>query len=130
MANVVKIDDTNIISIIHGGQAGLPRPFAQDIYLVEVDIAGTSYVVNIEALEPQLTEGMRLNFFREPNNPYDSMAIVIKDSLGNKLGYVPRARNDILSRLMDAGKLLYGTVNSKEKFGDWLKVTVQVYLCD
>ena len=31
---------------------------------------------------------------------------------------------------MDGGKLLYGTINSKEIIDRWVKITIQVYLDD
>jgi hypothetical protein len=130
MGDIIKINETNIASVLKAiGTEGLQKPFSQNIYLVDVQIAGTAYIEDIEKIEPLLTERTRLQFFRE-NNPYDPMAIVIKDSNGNKLGYIPRAQNEILSRLMDAGKLLYGNIVSKEFVKKWLKITIQVYLCD
>ena len=129
MADIVKIDGGNIINILHGG-IDLDKPFSNTIYLIDAHIAGTTYVDEIDILEPELTFGKRLNFFREPDNEYDEHAIVIKDDNGNKLGYVPKNKNEILSRLMDAGKLLYGTVYEKEKIGNWLKITIQIYLDD
>jgi len=59
-----------------------------------------------------------------------------KRELGNsinkdkKLGYIPRDKNEILSRLMDAGKLIYGTVYKKERIGKWLKITIRIFLSD
>lgn len=44
------------------------------------------------------------------DNEYDERTIAIKNENGDKLGYIPRDKNEILSRLMDAGKLLYGEV--------------------
>lgn len=129
MADIVKIDGGNIVNILHGG-IDLGKPFSNTIYLVDAHIAGTTYIDNIDILEPELTFGKKLNFFREPNNEYDKHAIVIKDDIGNKLGYVPKGKNEILSRLMDAGKLLYGTVYEKERIGNWLKITIQIYLDD
>ena len=73
---------------------------------------------------------MKLKFVREANNPHDTLAIMVKDHDGNKLGYVPKQKNEILSRLMDAGKLIYGTVNKKERFGNWLKITIQIFMED
>ena len=131
MADIVKIDSGNILSILHAsGDAVIPNPFEKQIYLVDVHIAGTTYIENIDELEPELTIGKRLQFFREPDNIYDSMAIVIKDEKNNKLGYIPKEKNEILSRLMDAGKLIYGTVYAKQKIGNWHKITIQVYLDD
>ncbi len=129
MADIVEINDGNIMQLLHGG-IDIGRPFSNCIYLINVHIAGTSHIDNIDKLEPELVKGKRLNFFRESNNEYDERAIVIKNENGDKLGYVPRNKNEILSRLMDAGKLLYGEVYAKELVGNWWKITVQVFLDD
>lgn len=131
MADIIKINESNIIGILNnGGKLDIGKPFSQEIFLIEVHIAGTSHIENIDELEPKLTEGVEVSFFREPNNIYDDRAIVVKDKEGNKLGYVPRANNEILSRLMDAGKLVYGKVKSKEKIGIWVKIEMEVFLKD
>ncbi|MFV0267763.1 MAG: HIRAN domain-containing protein [Draconibacterium sp.] len=70
----------------------------------------------------------RLDFFREPDNPHDAKAIVIKNMDGIKVGYVPREDNVIFSRLMDAGKLLFGRITYKEMKGKWLKIDIKIYL--
>ena len=79
-------------------------------------------------LEPRLNIDDKLDFFREPDNPYDHKAIVIKNAGGAKIGYVPKADNVIFSRLMDAGKLLFGRIASKEMKGNWLKIKIKLYL--
>lgn len=129
MADIVKIDSNNVVSLLHGGLS-LGKPFANTIYLVDTHIAGTSYVENIEALEPTLETGKKLKFIREPKNPYDELAIKVTDEEGNKIGYIPKSKNEIMARLMDGGKLLYGTVYEKEFVGEWLKITIQVFLDD
>lgn len=91
-------------------------------------MAGTSFIEGIEELEPHLNIGDKLEFFREPDNPHDSKAIVIKNADGVKVGYVPRADNVIFSRLMDAGKLLFGRITNKEMRGTWLKMDIKIYL--
>jgi hypothetical protein len=91
-------------------------------------VAGTSYVEGIEELAPYLNVDDKLDFFREPGNPHDSKAIVVKNADGVKIGYVPRADNAIFSRLMDAGKLLFARISSKEMQGSWLKIDIKVYL--
>ena len=131
MSDIIKIDNSNIIGILNsGGGLDIGKPFQQEIFLIEVHIAGTTHIENIDELEPKLVEGVEVSFFREPNNKYDDKAIVVKDKDGNKLGYVPRANNEILSRLMDAGKLVYGKVKSKEKIDSWVKIEMEVYLKD
>ena len=79
-------------------------------------------------MEPHLHIDEKLDFFREPDNPYDSKAIVIKTVGGVKIGYVPKADNAIFSRLMDAGKLLFARIVSKEMSGKWLEIAIKVYL--
>ncbi len=131
MSNVIKIDGSNIVNILNNkGALDIEKPFSREIFLIEVHIAGTTHIDNIDVLEPKLTEGVEVQFFREPNNQYDSKAIVVKDKEGNKLGYIPKEKNEILSRLMDAGKLLYGKVKTKKKLGDWVKIEMEVYLKD
>jgi len=64
-----------------------------------------------------------------PTYPYiDFYAIVIKNADGVKIGYVPKADNMIFSRLMDAGKLLFGRITLKEMQGKWLKIDIKVFL--
>ena len=131
MGEILKINGGNIATVLHG-QHGLDigKPFAKQIYLVDAHIAGTTHVDNINEIEPRLEVGKRLKFLREPDNKYDKQAIVVKDEDNHKIGYVPKDKNEILSRLMDAGKLVYGTIREKEYIGDWLKITMQVYLDD
>ena len=131
MSNLVKKDDnTGLMGLLHGGQGGLtiPKPFEHDIFLFDSYIAGTSFIEGIEELEPHLKIDDRLDFFREPDNPYDTKAIVIKNTDGIKVGYVPREDNVIFSRLMDAGKLLFGRITNKEMKGKWLKINIKIYL--
>lgn len=52
---------------------------------------------------------------------------MIKNSDGIKIGYVPKADNVIFARLMDAGKLLFSRITSKEMQGAWLKIGIKVY---
>ena len=110
------------------GELTMPKPFEREIFLFDTYIAGTSFVEGIEELEQHLNEGDKLDFFREPDNKYDSKAIVIKTDNGVKIGYVPRNDNAIFSRLMDAGKLLFGRITSKKGYGKWAKINIQVSL--
>lgn len=129
MGDIIKINGGNIVQILHGS-AEIGKPFSQNIYLVDAHIAGTTYIDNIEDLEPELRLGMKLKFLREPKNEFDKLAIKVLDENDNKIGYVPRTKNAILARLMDAGKLLYATIYEKDFEGDWLKITMQIYLAD
>lgn len=117
MRDLVKTGGGDLIKLLHGqgGEVVIPVPFAKDVFLFDTYIAGTTHIPDMDELEPQLAVADRLSFFREPDNPHDPQAIVIKTSSGAKIGYVPQRDNVIFARLMDAGKLLFGTITTKEK---------------
>ena len=110
-------------------KTGLPKPFVQEVELLNCNIAGTTFL-NLEDIEPKLKKHQLLVLKREPKNEYDDNAILILTEDGQKLGYVPQEKNEVLSNLMDAGKLLFGKLNEKTWVDDWLKLDVQVYLRD
>ncbi len=130
MSNIVESGKGGVIDLFHGKNGGLaiPKPFEHDIFLFDTYVAGTTHIEGIEELEPHLNIGDKLDFFREPDNYYDSKAIVIKTADGVKIGYVPKDDNVVFSRLMDAGKLLFGKITTKDKKGNWVKIEIGIYM--
>jgi hypothetical protein len=104
-------------------------PYTQDIHLLDCHVAGTSHL-DLAGVEPQLLSGDLLVLRREPDNPHDPLAILILDRRGAKLGYIPRAKNEVLARLMDAGKLLRSQLGRKAWEGAWLKLEISVFMRD
>lgn len=129
MNELTKFDPQTLRILAESFKDGIPLPGVKEIFLIESYVAGTSYL-DLKEVEKQLEKQEFLKLVREPTNQYDALAILIYDSKGNKLGYVPRAKNEVLARLMDAGKLIFGRVVSKEYVGNWLKITVQIFLKD
>ena len=127
---LVKIDPA-LLAIMHGsfGNDGSLLPFAREIMLIECHIAGPSHR-DLKDVEPLLLAGSFLPLQREPKNPHDPLAIMILDEAGHHLGYIPRAKNEALARLMDAGKLLFARLESKHWRDAWLNVEVRVFLRD
>ena len=131
MSNLVKVDASGLMSLMHNNKdIDIPKPFEREIYLFDTHVAGTMRVEGIEEIEPNLAINDKLIFFREPENEYDSKAIVIKTTDGIKIGYVPQMDNLIFSRLMDAGKLLFARIQMKEQRGKWIKIHIKVFLQD
>lgn len=130
MSDLVKQDQGELIKYLFGQQSGLvlPQPYERDIFLFDIYVAGTTHIENIEAIGSTLHEGDKLVFYREPDNPHDPQAIRIETIKGEKNGYVPQQDNVIFSRLMDAGKALFGKVTSKEMRRKWLRIEVKIYL--
>ena len=127
---IVKIDP-KYLEIVRTSldKTGLPKPFVQEVELLNCNIAGTTFI-DLKDIEPNLKKNQLLVLKREPKNEYDDKAILILTEDGQKLGYVPQERNEILSRLMDAGKLLFGRLDEKNWVDRWLRLDIQVYLRD
>ena len=127
---IVKIDPKYLEFVRTSlDKGGLPKPFVQEVELLNCNIAGTTFL-DLEDIEPKLKKHQLLVLKREPKNEYDGNAILILTEDGQKLGYVPQEKNEVLSNLMDAGKLLFGKLNEKTWVDNWLKLDVQVYLRD
>ena len=130
MSDIIRDTRGDLVGLLHGRGVGVaaPKPFERDIFLFDTHVAGTSYIAGIEELEPYLQVGEKLEFIRESDNPHDDSAIAIRTLAGTKIGYVPKSDNVIFSRLMDAGKLLFARIVSKDTIGRWLKIDIQVFL--
>lgn len=130
MSEIVKSGATGLMELLHGnnGEITIPKLFEKDIFLFDTYAAETTHIEGIDELELHLNSDDRLEFFREPDNQYDKQAIVIKTTDGVNIGYVPKQDNVIFARLMDAGKLLFGKITSKEKKGSWTKIYIKVFL--
>ena len=129
MGELSETGGGNLVNLIHNNGGGVvPLPFERDIFLFDTHVAGTSHVEGIEELAEYLKPEDRLSFFREPDNPYDREAIVVKTDAGVKIGYIPRKDNVVFARLMDAGKILFGKIKSVEMRGTWVKIDIEIYL--
>ncbi|MGV3720612.1 MAG: HIRAN domain-containing protein [Actinomycetota bacterium] len=96
------------------------------VMLLECQVAGTSYANLPAGIEEHLPVGQSLACRRERDNPKDPLAILVLDASGRKLGYIPRARNEALARLMDAGVPATAEITSCQRINTWLKIDVRV----
>ncbi len=127
---IVKIDPKYLEFVRTSlNEKGLPKPFVREVELLNCNIAGTTFL-DLDEIEPELKKYQLLMLIREPKNENDDKAILILTEDGQKLGYVPKKKNEVLSNLMDAGKLLFGRLNEKTWVDTWLELDVQVFLRD
>ncbi|MDR0890470.1 MAG: HIRAN domain-containing protein [Oscillospiraceae bacterium] len=69
--------------------------------LLDCHIAGFAYYDGLDVID-HLQPGTAVSLTCDPENPYDPEAVAI--SFGNtKLGYIPRAKNSIVSSLLYFG---------------------------
>ena len=106
-------------------RAAAPR----EILLARLHVAGTAYY-DAAAAADHLRPGQRLALRRQPENLYDALAIEVLGPEGHKLGYVPRRRNEMPARLMDAGSCLSARAESIAQIGSCLNIQVSLYLDD
>jgi hypothetical protein len=97
----------------------------QKIRLATVFIKGFAHYDGPEA-ESLLEAGMPLQLNRQPHNRYDRYAIEVLSGEA-KLGYIPRAENKIIAKLMDKGVLVQAEIKElhpEAGFFDNVKVEV------
>lgn len=105
------------------------KAFDEDILALESTVAGTSHL-SLGEIEKKLeVDVSELKLEREPKNEYDGFAVKILFE-GQKIGYIPRSKNQTIARLMDAGKQFYAKAIKKSWEGTWLKIDITVYLKD
>ena len=78
--------------------------------ILETEIAGT-FFRDMDVVTGVLEGGDTLFLKREPDNKYDSNAILVTTEDGYVLGYIPKAENPPLAQLMDAGEKLYAILD-------------------
>lgn len=111
-----------------GGAAALSLPFGREIRCLDCPIAGIAFhdaVSVANQLEPDAVLSLR----RDPDNAHDAscVAVLAGDAL---VGYVPRRCNEMLARLMDAGKSFTARVVERKERGSWMEVRIRVFLRD
>ena len=117
-----------LLALLSGSETGI-TPFKQEIFLLEIVVAGTSYCEDIKSVESTIVAEKVLTMKREPNNQHDKYAIAIYcDTI--RIGFVPAEINLVCSRLMDAGKLFFCRVVSKEWKNSWLKIKANIYMVE
>lgn len=130
MSDLIKFDPA-LLNILKGGAGlGAPMPFARDILALETRVAGTSYLDDPDALAAAIKPGDILAMKREPQNEYDELAILLFTERGEKAGYIPRAQNEVIARLMDAGKTFFARIEDFHFEGEWLCINIKVFMKD
>jgi len=124
--SLIKVNPGLLIAL-SSGQLNIDV-FQKEIMLLECMVAGTSFR-KLDKVEAELINTVQLEMKREGENEHDTFAIALyyKEV---KVGYIPRDKNEVIARLMDAGKAFYATIQAKEWEGNWLRLDVKVYMKD
>ncbi len=129
MASELIKSHPNTLSLVSGMTDLDPlKPLQTRIYLDSVYVAGISHLED-PGIVLNLKENEQLVLIRE-DNPFDELAVMILNVQGQKLGYIPRRKNPIFARLLDAGKELNASVERCEKFNGSPTLKCGIYLVD
>ncbi len=115
-------DDNSIIKINPGLLDALSRGqlnidvFKKEIMVLECMVAGTSFR-KLDQVEAELLSTVQLDMKREGKNEFDAFAIALYFR-EIKVGYIPKEKNQVIARLMDAGKAFYATIQAKRVGGE------------
>lgn len=97
------------------------------ILLQSSPLAGFQYHEGLR-LWPQMKVGDRLALVREADNRHDRNAVRVEWQ-GHMLGYVPRADNAAVARLLDRGTRLEARIVRLQESSDpWERVLFEVYV--
>ena len=124
--SLIKVNP-GLLSALSKGSFSLDV-FAREILVLQCLIAGTSFR-KLDKVQDDLNETVQLEMKREGNNEFDNFAVALWFQ-NTKVGYIPKDKNEVVARLMDAGKQFYATICAKEMEGNWLKLEIKVMLKD
>lgn len=118
-----------LLEFIGNGGVSAFAPFSREIFLLDIIVAGTTFCEKIDELEPLLIPDTVLKMIRQPKNEHDELAIgIYYNSI--RIGWVPMEFNEVISRLMDAGKAFFCRIDSTNRKGKWLKIRAKIYLVE
>ena len=82
-----SLGSANLAEILHTGN-GIESPFMRDIFLVRQVIVGTRFQGGSDELVEDLKPGCRVSFVREPENRFDSNAILLFTEEGKTIKFL------------------------------------------
>lgn len=127
-AGIIKLNP-ELLSLLAGGAGAGLQPFAREIFVLNVFVAGTTYCEHIGDVIDQVAPGAMLKLRRDPDNEVDEYAIGIFVGT-TRIGWVPMKDNLVIARLMDAGKAFTCKVVKATCLGSWWRINVSIYMID
>lgn len=124
--SLIKVSN-GLLSALSSGQLNIDV-FKKEILMLECLVAGTSFR-KLDTIEADLAATVVLDIKREGKNEFDKFAVALCYKTV-KVGYIPKDKNEVIARLMDAGKAFYATIEAKEWEGTWLRLDVKIYIKD
>lgn len=125
---IVKLTP-ELLAFIGSGGVNAMSPFTREIFLLNIVVAGTTFCKEMDEIYPSLLPDTKLKMVRHPKNEYDELAIGVYYN-DVRIGWIPREMNEVISRLMDAGKAFFCRITDVSKKGTWTKIDAKVYMVE
>ena len=126
---LITTKQQELVSVLDKQGIGeLLKPLSKEIHLFDSFVAGTAKLADDTAIK-KVNVGDKLTLQREESK-FDDYAVMILNSEGEKIGYIPEKDNRIFARLMDAGKLLIAKVQKIDQKGSFFQIGIGIYLVD
>ena len=130
------MDRRTLLKALGAGAAAVVAPRAEAraaprrIALGDYPVAGFQYHDGMDPdVARELAEGERLAVVREPQNPYDELALALRTRGGAMIGYVPRYANTAPSTIADQGIALSAEIVEWSRAAPpWERAVVRLYL--
>ena len=124
--SLIKIN-TGLLAALSNGAISIDV-MPKEILVLECLVAGTSFR-KLQDPEPELISEVKLELKRDNKNEHDKMAVELLFNK-TKIGFIPKEKNEVIARLLDAGKSFFGILHAKEWEGNWLRLDIKIYLKD
>lgn len=129
---IVKLTPELLAMFAGQADANALAPFTREVFLLHIEVAGTGYCEQMNDIYPKLKTDEVLQMRRDPQNKYDKKAIGIYFEQ-TRIGWVPRTMNEIISRLMDAGKVFFCRItelSEQSPENPWKHISCKIYMVE
>ena len=131
LAHISGASALQVIDALKDQSLSIGEPFSAPLLLVEdTRVAAVERTPGAAKAAQEILVGDELSFIRQPEHADSCWAIRVTNRQGNVVGYVARDVEEILARLMDGGKRVYGKVTDVSLHGQHTNVRMEVYLDD
>lgn len=101
----------------------------RDVCIIDTaSVAGTKRVEGFVELAEGLDAEERLVLKRDRGNAFDEWAVSVHTLAGKRIGVLPLGENEIVARLLDSDRRVYGRVKRLEQRSTWVNLEMRVFL--
>lgn len=102
---------------------------SKDVCIIDTaSVAGTKRIEGFEGVASKLDIADKLFFKRDRKNKFDEWSVNVYTKTGKRIGLLPFGENEIVARLLDSNRTVYGRVKRLEKRSSWVNLEMRIFL--